>query len=185
MRWTNMRWKKRLSTLAGLSIAGVASGMWLGGAAIGEIDPFFFSEPETSFVSDRMAYQSPDWAEVQIGEYQKEGLLEGIGPGPMPGAVYASPAVASYGESWTAATIEESVPVRVWTGREQWAEAELPARARRAEEAPAERSDLDAGLRRVERYASYATSDEASQPEAEGDDVEPEVYAAAQEIGSE
>ena len=178
-----MSWKKTLPKLAGLSIVGAASGLWLGGAAVGEIDPFFFSEPETSVVSERMAYQSPDWTEVQIVEYRKEGLLEGIGAGPIPGAVYASPAVASYGESWSAAAVEQAEPVRVWAGRQQYAEREPPVRVWAPEQAPAEPVEADAGWRRVERYASYPIA--AEQAEAEAAEPEPEVYAAAEQIGTE
>ena len=172
-----MLWKKTLPKLAGLCVIGAASGLWLGGAAVGEIDPFFYSAPEPTFVSDRMAYRSPDWAEVQIVEYQKEGLLEGIGAGPMPGAIYASPAVASYGESWSAASAEQAEPVRAWSERAQ------SARAWSSGDVLAARSEPDPGWQRVERYASYPVSEEEA--EREPAEAEPEVYAAVQELDAE
>ena len=178
-----MPWKRTLPKLAGLCVVGAASGLWLGGAAVGEIDPFFYSAPEPTFVSDRMAYRSPDWAEVQIGEYRQDGLLEGIGAGPMPGAVYASPAVASYGESWSAASAEQAEPVRVWSGREQWAEPAQPVRVWSSGEMVAERAEPDPERQRVERYASYRITEE--EPDREPVEDEPELYAAAQEFEGE
>ena len=173
-----MRWKRTLPKLAGLCVVGAASGMWLGGAAVGEIDPFFYTAPEPTFVSDRMAYRSPDWTEVQIGEYRQEGLLDGIGRGPMPGAVYASPAVASYGESWAAASADQAEPVR-----EQWAERAQPVRVWRSGELPAERTEPDPERQRVERYASYPIAEEEAEQGAAED--EPVLYAAAQEFDGE
>ncbi|TFI60198.1 hypothetical protein E2493_00335 [Sphingomonas parva] len=180
---------KTLATLACLSLVGTAGGVWLGGAAVGEIDPFFFSVPESSFVSDRMAYRSPDWTEVQIGEYEQEGLNAGIGQGPMPGAVYASPAVATYGESWASAAedaaADRTAPATAWRPREEparaWTPPEEPVRVWRARGQLPE--DREAEWQQVERYASYRIADEPVA--AEEPDPEPEIYAAAQEIGAE
>ena len=176
---------KTLATLACLSLVGTAGGVWLGGAAVGDIDPFFFSTPVASFVSDRMAYRSPDWAEVQIGEYQQAGLNDGIASGPMPGAVYASPAVATYGDSWVSAAQEQVTPAAAWRPRAEpvraWVPPEEPVRVWRArEEAPVDR---EAEWERVERYASYRIAEE--EPEGQPDEPEPEVYAAVQEVASE
>ena len=175
---------KTLATLACLSLVGTAGGVWLGGAAVGEIDPFFFSTPESTFVTDRVAYRSPDWAEVQIGEYQQQGLVEGIGQGPVAGAVYAAPAVASYGESWAEAAEEQAVQPRAWAPRQAPRQArartEEPVRVWTIEEAPAEQ---DPEWQRVERYASYVVAEE--EPEEEAPAPEPMLYAAAQETGAE
>ena len=161
--------KTTLPLLAGLSAVGAAAGLWLGGAAIGDIDPFYFSgSPETSFVSDRMP-QPPDWAQVQVGEYQQEGLIE-VPPQPVVGAIYASPAVASYGESWSDAAERQAEPVRVWSSRE------TPVRA--AEPAPA-----DPEWEQVRRYASYPLSEQ--EETADTEEAEPAVYAASADYSTE
>lgn len=161
--------KTTLSVVAALSVIGAGSGAWLGRSAIAEIDPFYFSEPETSFVADRIAYRSPDWTEVQLGEYEQDGLLDGIGPGPMPGAVYAAPAVATYGDGWAAASEREAAPVPAWSYPEAPAEVETVVV-----------QPEDPEIVRIHRYANYPVSEEeiaAAEPAEEA----AEVYAAAYE----
>jgi hypothetical protein len=188
--------KRTLPTVAGLALVGTATGIWLGGEAVGEINPFFFSERETSFVSDRMPYRSPDWAGVQIGEYQQQGLLDGIDRGPMPGPVYASPPVASYGQSWAAATEQETrsvrvaiasqAPVRVWTAREP-ALAEEPGWVEHERLQPEpEAAERERAWRRVERYASYRVADQPVEDEAPlVGEPEAEAWAMAGEAGTD
>jgi hypothetical protein len=163
--------KTTLSVLAALSVLGVGSGTWLGHASIAEIDPFYFSEPQTRFVADRIAYRSPDWTEVQLGEYEQDGLLDGIGAGPMPGPVYAAPAVATYGAGWAANTQSQVAPIQAWTYREAPPEAEtLPA--------PVEE---DPEIVRIHRYANYPVSQEEVEPEEVVEEAPP-VYAVAYEV---
>ena len=161
--------KTTLPLLAGLSALGAATGVWLGGEAIGDIDPFFFTPRQESFVADRIAYRSPDWAQVQIGEYRQDAAFDGVGQGPMPGAVYASPAVASYGQDWAAQAESAAEPVRTW--------ADAP---------PSEPERIDPERERIVRYASYpVTSEEAETELAEAEPAVPEVHTAALEIGTE
>ena len=169
-----------VQTLTGLAALGVATGVWLGGAAVGEIDPFYFSgSPDSSFVADRMP-QPPDWAQVQVGEYQQEGLIT-QSTAPVPGAVYASPALATYGQSWSAETEQQAEPVRVWAAR-----AAEPVRVWTRREAPVEEAveeePVDREWQRVERYASYPIS---AEEEESAEEPQAEVYAAAQTAGTE
>jgi len=169
-----MRWKTTLPTVASLSVLGALSGVWLAGEAIGEIDPFYYQQPESSFVSDRLAYRSPDWAGVQIGEYQQQGLLDGIGAGPVAGPVYAAPAVATYGESWAADARREARPAVAWVDEEPVQE----------EIAPPPEPEPDPEIVRIHRYASYRISQEETETgpvQEEG----AEVYAAADEAPAE
>jgi hypothetical protein len=57
-----------LPILAGLSILGGLFGIYLGNSAIAEINPAYFSEPETRFHADSVPYRSPDWAQVGAAE---------------------------------------------------------------------------------------------------------------------
>ena len=72
---------------------------------------------------------------------------------------------------------------RAWTPREAPRRAavqhEAPVRVWTIEEA---RPEHDPAWQRVERYASYVVEEE---PEDEAAAPEPEIYAAAQEIGAE
>jgi hypothetical protein len=60
-----------LPLIAGVAIAGAAAGMQLGHAAIAEIKPAYFEEPQTRFHADLVPYRSPDWAQVQAQEYNQ------------------------------------------------------------------------------------------------------------------
>ena len=165
--------KTTLPLLAGLSALGAASGVWLGGEAIGEIDPFFFAPRQESFVADRIAYRSPDWAQVQIGEYRQDATFDGVGEGPMPGAVYASPALASYGQEWAVQAERQAEPAVSWADAPQ-----------------SEPERIDPERERIVRYASYPVSrEEAALAEAESEVPEvreaPVVHTAALEIGTE
>ena len=169
--------KTVLPIVAAMSAIGAGTGIWLGHAAVGDIDPVFFSNAPTSFVADRVASRPPDWAGVQIGEYQQQGLLDGISAAPPSNAVYAAPAIATYGDSWAADTVQETEPVRATAYRP----AAEPVRED-VREMP-----VDPDLVRVHRYASYPVSrEEAEVAEVvEDEGAAPDVYAAVYEAPAE
>ena len=163
-----MAYPKTLPLIAGLSIVGAAGGVWLGRSAIAEIDPAYYSSPADRFHADQVPYRSPEWAQVQAADYQQQGLVEGLGTGCMGcGAqsgdiVYAAPAVAGYGDAWTAGAAAQAEPV-----------------------APAAAPAPDPDLERVLRYASYAVSSEeaaraAAQAALAEEESEPEAYASVE-----
>ena len=59
-----------LPIMAGLAILGAAAGVNLGRSAISEINPAYFTEPDTRFHADLSPYRSPDWAQLQAAEYR-------------------------------------------------------------------------------------------------------------------
>src|SRR5688572_17930437 len=70
-----------LPAVAGLALLGSGAGIWLGNSAISEINPVYYSEAEDRFHADLAPYRSPDWAQVQVTEYQDAGLITGLGGG--------------------------------------------------------------------------------------------------------
>jgi hypothetical protein len=140
-----------LPALAGLSIVGMALGVHLGRSAVAEINPAYFTEPEVPFHADMVPGGTPDWAQVQVTEYQKTGLVEGLGSGCIGCRDYPIDYVPE-----TDPAIEESVD-----GVEDgWsASSGEPIQAALVED-PA----IQAGRERIERYSGYSSVQE---PEAE------------------
>ena len=169
--------KTVLPMIAALSAIGAGTGIWLGHAAVGDIDPVFFSDAPASFVADRVASRPPDWAGVQIGEYQQQGLLDGISAAPAPSAVYAAPAVASYGDSWAADTTQQAEPVRAIAYP-----AAVEPETEEVQEVP-----VDPDIVRVHRYASYPVSREEVDAAESADDEQtgPHVYTAGYHAAAE
>jgi hypothetical protein len=144
-----------LPVLAGLSILGAALGINLGRSAISEINPAYFSDPEESFHSDLVPYRTPDWAQVQAGEYraaQQPVLVGDLGSGcigcrdyPVEYVPRHDPAVDGYQDGYAASAPAPAQIVIV----------ETPA--------------PDPARERIQAYASYpVSSDErpAMVPEA-------------------
>jgi hypothetical protein len=155
-----------LSILGGLSVLGVATGVALGHSAVSEINPAYFAEAPARFHADRVPNRSPDWAQVQVAEYQAPEGPGGLGTG-------------CFGCSGPIDYVSSSTPAANYT--DAWlAEAE-----RAAEPVPAEvlYETADPERERLVRYASYqVTGDDAgtpaSAPEQEGAPApEEEVYA--------
>jgi hypothetical protein len=67
-------------TIAALSVAGVALGVHFGHSAIAEINPAYYSEPESRYFSDLSPYRSPEWAQSEPREAVLD-FSEGLGPG--------------------------------------------------------------------------------------------------------
>ena len=139
-----------LPTIAGLALLGSVGGAWLGNSAISEINPVYYTEREPRFHADLSPYQSPDWAQVQVGEYQEASLIEGLGTGcigcrdyPEDYVPRPDPAVDGHEDGWAASTGFEPAEV-------QAALAEAPA---------------DPEWERVGRYAAYRVSAEEREEE--------------------
>jgi hypothetical protein len=67
-------------TVAALTVAGVALGVHFGHAAIAEINPAYYSEPESRYFSDLSPYRSPGWAQSEPRQAVLD-FSEGLGPG--------------------------------------------------------------------------------------------------------
>lgn len=149
--------------VAGLSLVGAASGVYLGQSAVSEIDPAYFRQPEARFHADLVPNRSPDWAKVQVGEYQQAALVTGLGDGCIGCRAYPvdyipvhDPAVDGYQDGWSASA---------------------PQSAPAVEEAPEEPAP-DLEREQVVRYASYPITQPADEAEAEA--PAEEVYASTE-----
>lgn len=142
-----------LPVVAGLAMLGSGVGVWLGNSAISEINPVYYSEAEDRFHADLAPYRSPDWAQVQVTEYQDAGLIEGFGTGcigcetwPEEYIPRPEPAVDGVEEGWAAGTAYSPAEV-------QAALAETP---------------VDPEWEQVGRYASWPVrADERAEEEAD------------------
>ena len=151
-----MAYSLTLPVIAGLSLIGAASGVFLGRSAVAEINPAYFREPQAKFHADLVPYRSPDWAQVQAGEFQQAALVTGWGDGcigcrayPVDYVPLHDPAVDGYQDGWSASGTEAA------TATEEVADEPAP----------------DAEQERIVRYASYpVTSEEAA--EAPSDEAE-------------
>jgi hypothetical protein len=143
-----------LPALAGLSIVGMALGVHLGRSAVAEINPAYFSDPEVPFHADMVPGGTPDWAQVQLSEYQKTGLVQGLGTGcigcrdyPIDYVPEADPTIDGpsdgYEDGWSASSGE-------------------PVHAVMVEEA-----EVDPAREQIERYSSYPLVEEAPAEETQ------------------
>ncbi|MEA1013460.1 hypothetical protein [Sphingosinicella sp. LY1275] len=132
-------------TLAALTVAGVALGVHFGHAAIAEINPAYYSEPESRFFADLSPYRSPEWAQSEPRQAVLD-FSEGLGPGCVKCPAYPEeyvpqhdPAVDAYvAGSWQSPAYEP-VQYAVYEAPDPVADPELAA---------------------VERYAAAPVSEE-------------------------
>ena len=141
-----------LPAIAGLSIMGAVSGIWLGKSAVSEINPLYYQERETRFHADLNPYQSPDWAKVQTSELQQASAGEDYGRFCLGCSEY--PQEVYFARSREADGLEDG-----WAASASYAEPEVYAAS--AETAPVEQADPE--WRRVELYANARVS--ADEPE--------------------
>jgi hypothetical protein len=143
-----------LPAIAGLSIVGMALGVQLGRSAVAEINPAYFTEPEVPFHADMVPGAKPDWAQVQVTEYQTTGLVQGLGTGcigcreyPIDYVPETDPAIDGaddgYEDGWSASSGEPMQAVMV------------------------EEPELDPGRELVQRYSGYPTVEDAPAEETE------------------
>jgi hypothetical protein len=112
-----------LPIAAGLTIAASATGIWLGNGAIREINPAYYSAPETRFHADLAPYRSPDQGQAPLA--QDASFAEGLGTGcincrtypeeyyPDPDSYYRTPFQAEADgeeDGWSASAETESPP---------------------------------------------------------------------------
>lgn len=149
-----------LSAVGALSIAGAALGMHLGHAAIAEINPAYFREPETPFHAALAANAPQDWDRVQAQEYSQVSVpitsCIGCVNGPVP-----------------------DYPVAYVPGRDPYIETAVtwwPPQARqprvvetRTTEVVYEEPQPDPVRERIVRYGSYPVTQEEAQAMAERD----------------
>jgi hypothetical protein len=147
-----------LPIVAGLSILGTAFGVHLGRSAVAEINPAYFSEPETRFHADLVPYRAPDWAQVQVTEYQDAALAQGLGTGCVGCREYP----------------EEYFPAHdsAVDGYEDGGAASIQYAATETYQGEPEAADPDPEWEQVVRYASYPVSAEEQAPLAETPDEE-------------
>ena len=162
-----MAYATTLPVLAGLSLLGAAVGVHLGRSAIAEINPAYFSEPETRFHADLAPHRDADWAQVQAAEYQQAQASDGLGDGCVNCRAYPEeyyprpePAVDGYADGWAASAAAQPVEIVF------------------VEQAP------DPARQQIERYASYPVSAREAQgatdaPAEEAEAPAEETYAAA------
>ena len=160
-----------LSTLpvaVGLAISASALGVYLGNSAVAEINPVYFGDPEPRFHAGLAPYRSPDWAQVQVNEYQQAGLIEGLGDGCV--------GCRTWPEEYVPAIAEDFESVE-----DEWdSHTRYPPEAQQAAMVAAE----DPELERVERYATYPVSADDGWPERPVEE-EGEAYADGGRFGGD
>jgi hypothetical protein len=136
-----------LSLIGGLAAAGVGAGLYLGQAAIAEIDPIYFQDPPTRFHADLSPARAGDSA-----------------PRPLLASAAEAPVASCVG---CRTYPEELYPIHSASlGRyaSDYAEADRPAVTAEAEIEPApdpERLRLTRDIERVATYARGSTPDVA------------------------
>ncbi len=144
-----------IPTLAVLAVAGIGSGVYLGKAAIAEIDPAYYNEPETRFHADLTPYRPSTSAAVyRAGQLTPAELDQALGSGCVGCRTYPEeyypeqdPAVEPERNRWAEAAEQPAAQPAVYTSE--------PDEARSADFAS------------VERYTGYQVASEAEGPAAE------------------
>jgi hypothetical protein len=70
-----------LMSLAALSFAGSVGGVYLGRAAVSEINPLYYTQPETRFHADLVPYRPSEAAGYRAGELTQANLDQAFGRG--------------------------------------------------------------------------------------------------------
>ncbi len=70
-----------LPALAALALTGTGAGIYLGRAAVAEINPIYYSEPEARFHGDLVPYRPTQAAGYQAGELSTANLEQALGRG--------------------------------------------------------------------------------------------------------
>ncbi|HEX8443228.1 MAG TPA: hypothetical protein VF631_06250 [Allosphingosinicella sp.] len=70
-----------LPALAALALAGTGTGIYLGKAAVAEINPIYYSEPEARFHSDLAPYRATEASGYQAGDLSVANLNQALGSG--------------------------------------------------------------------------------------------------------
>ena len=70
-----------LMSFAALSVAGSVGGVYLGRAAVSEINPLYYSKPETRFHADLVPYRPSEAAGYRAGDLTQANLDQALGRG--------------------------------------------------------------------------------------------------------
>ncbi len=70
-----------LAAFAVLAVAGTTGGVYLGRAAVAEINPLYFAEPETRFHADLVPYRPTEAAGYRAGDLTQANLDQALGRG--------------------------------------------------------------------------------------------------------
>jgi hypothetical protein len=70
-----------LASFAALALAGTLGGVYLGRAAVAEINPIYYDEPETRFHADLVPYRPTEAAGYQAGDLSAAELDQALGRG--------------------------------------------------------------------------------------------------------
>ncbi len=151
-----------LTTFAALSVAGSVGGVYLGRAAVAEINPLYYSQPETRFHADMVPYRPSEAAGYRAGELSQANLDQALGRGCVGCLTYPEEVILVHrgqAEKYVGGGAEIAAePVQV-AAVEQTPQPEFAA---------------------VERYTSYPVVAEAELPqEAEVGETAPQVELAA------
>lgn len=73
--------RTNIPVLAALALTGAATGIYLGKAAVAEINPAYFSEPESRFHSDLTPYRPGEASGYRAGELSQSNLDQALGRG--------------------------------------------------------------------------------------------------------
>jgi hypothetical protein len=141
--------------VAGLAIVGAVGGITLGRSAVAEINPAYFSSPDSDFHADLVPNRAPangaDWGQVQQADYASAATAQGLGSGcvgcreyPVEYVPVPDPALAWMNDGWQAGLSAED-------------QAEPEETAAYAQAAP------DPRMAQIERYSRYRVR--ADEPE--------------------
>jgi hypothetical protein len=153
-----------------LSLVGAAAGLSLGRAAIADVNPVYFHDPEQSFHADLAPYRSPDWAAVQAQEYRQAQVV--TEPAPTPDTCVGC-------RTWPVDYVPRRDPTvdRVYAPRaddREYREAVTQVPAEAVDAAP------DPARVRIVRYASYPVSREEAAAQEQAATEPAEEDAATQ-----
>ena len=154
-------------TLALLAVAGSATGVYLGRAAVAEINPAYFNEPEPRFHSDLVANR-PSWSSPSVyraGQLSPAEAEQALGKGCV--------GCRTYPEEYY--PVHDSSVDKYQPGYAEVVEAPIAEHA--VYQAEAQDEGRAADFAAVERYSSYAVAEAPAQEQASGAEVE---LAAAQ-----
>jgi hypothetical protein len=150
-----------LPAFALLAAAGVGTGIYLGKAAVAEINPMYFSEPETRFHGDLVPYRAAETAGYRAGELSAANLDGALGTGCIGCRTYPEDVVLVH---------------RATSGKAEFGYAEVasePVQAVAYEQTPIPE------FAAVERYSSYPVETAAAVAPAQPS--EPVELAAVEE----
>lgn len=160
-----------IPTLAVLAVAGSATGVYLGKAAVSEINPVYYSERPATFHGDLVPYRPQAASEVAVyraGQLTPAEMAQALGTGCVGCRTYP----------------EEYVPQQD-PAVEPYRSAELQREAPRLElavyEPRQEQEERAADIATVERYADYPVAAEAKEAPA----AEVELASAVEPVAAE